>query len=78
MRDINEGYPDHKQSNFTIELNNFDKGIKTFEKKVVFFKSFFSAKEKVANNFKSILFQRKIYIQFQHVNQHQKYRANKS
>ena len=38
LRDIHEGHlslenADHKQSNFAIELNNLEKGRKTFEKK---------------------------------------------
>lgn len=37
LRDIHEGYlsledPDNKQSNFSIELKKFDKGIKKLEK----------------------------------------------
>ena len=48
---------DNKQTNFDTELKNFDKGIKTIEKKIFLnnLGLFSSAKEKVLNWFKSRL-----------------------
>ena len=64
LRDINEGYlslknANLKQSNFAIELKNFEKDTKTLEKKVFFLNNLgllFSAREKVLNSFKGRLF----------------------
>ena len=63
LRDINEGYLllencNQKQSNFAIELKNFEKGTKTLEKKSFLnnLGLLFSTREQVLNNFKSRLF----------------------
>ena len=58
LRDAHEGYlslenADHKQSNFAIELKNFEKDTKTLAKKYLLnnLRSLFCAREKVLNSF---------------------------
>ena len=63
LRDIHKGYlsledADNNESKFATELKNFNKGIKTLEKKS-FLNNLglsFSAREKVLNSFKRRLF----------------------
>ena len=63
LRDIDEEYlllkdADNKPSNFATELKNFDESIKTIDTKSFLnnLGLFFSAREKVPNNFKSRIF----------------------
>ena len=64
LRDIHQGYlslkdaDDDEQSKFTNRLKNIDKGIKSVEKKLFLSNIglFFTAREKVHNNFKNRLF----------------------
>ena len=67
LRDIHEGHlsienVNRKQSNLAIELQNFEKGTKTLEKKSFLnnLGLLLSAREKVLNSFKGRLFPIKI------------------
>ena len=62
---------DNKQINFVNALKNFDKGVKTLEKKSFLnnLGLLFSEREKVLNSFKSELLPIKNLDKSQHVNQ---------